>query len=123
MPDTLRKLIPLLVLVAAFLILQNASRIALILNPIDSDGLQARDVIMYTTAWCPYCAKARRFLQSAGIPFTEYDVEKSPQAYAEYERLSGQGVPVLRIGNHTIQGFDPEGIRQAIDDLQAAHRP
>lgn len=123
MPETLRKALPLIILVAAILIMQNWSRIMLFINPIEHQGLLAHDVVMYTTSWCPYCTKARKFLRAAEVPFTEYDVEKSPQAYAEYERISGRGVPVLKIGTQVIQGFDPARIRQAIEQLPATSVP
>ena len=33
-------------------------------------------VIMYSTAWCGYCKKARQYFKSKGISFVEYDIEK-----------------------------------------------
>lgn len=118
MPATLRKALPLLIVIVAFVLIQNWPRIQLAFNPIDNQGLLPQDVVMYTTSWCPYCTKARKYLQAANIPFTEYDVEQSPQAYAEYERISGRGVPVLKIGNSVIQGYSPDKMRQAISQLQ-----
>ena len=34
-------------------------------------------VELYTTSWCPWCKKARAFFRSRGIPFVEYDIEKT----------------------------------------------
>ena len=102
---------------------QNWARIELLLNPIDTDSLAEGDVVMYTTSWCPYCAKARRYLNAANIPFTEHDIEKSEEAYKEYQRLSDRGVPVLAIGDTVVQGYDPGRIREAIDLLQAQPTP
>lgn len=113
----LKKALPLLILVAVLLSIQNWWRINLLLHPIDQHALTESDVMMYSTSWCQYCAKARRFLSQANIPYTEYDIEKSPGALQEYQRLSGRGVPVLKIGRIVIQGYDPDLMRRAIDRL------
>ncbi|MEE8058054.1 MAG: glutaredoxin domain-containing protein [Pseudomonadales bacterium] len=76
---------------------------------------------MYATSWCPYCRKARTFFRQANIPFTEYDVEKSPRAYQQYEKISGRGVPVIQVGNRTIQGFDEMAIRSALNELNQSN--
>lgn len=63
-------------------------------------------VELYTTTWCPYCEKARRFLRSRGVNFTEYDIEKDASAAARKKRLgSPRGVPFAVIYGQKIQGF------------------
>ncbi|KKK49462.1 hypothetical protein LCGC14_3134800, partial [marine sediment metagenome] len=84
---------------------------------IDVSTINESDVVIYTTSWCTYCRKARVFLRQANIPYTEYDIEKSARAYAEYQQISGRGVPVIRIGKQTIQGYDPVAIRAALAAL------
>ena len=88
------------------------------LNPIDNSNIQQQDVLLYTTSWCPYCRKAREFLERANIPYTELDVEKSSQAYEQYEKISGRGVPVIKIGDQVIQGYNPDAIRTALSSMQ-----
>src|SRR4030066_144033 len=34
------------------------------------------NVIMYMTAWCPYCVKAREYLRSLDVNFIEHNIEK-----------------------------------------------
>ena len=114
----LQKFTPLIFFVGAFLLLNNWPRIELWFNPIDSSGVAAGDVVMYGTSWCGYCASARSFLHQAGVPFTEYDIEKSPRARREYDRIGGRGVPVFTVGKVVIQGYDPTLIRRALDKLQ-----
>lgn len=114
------KVLPLLILFGVFIVTQNWGRISLAISPIDSHAVRSGDVVLYSTSWCPYCSKTRDFLNSADIPFTEYDIEKSAYAYQEYEELSGRGVPVLRIGEQTIEGHRPQAIRSAV---QALSRP
>jgi glutaredoxin 3 len=65
-------------------------------------------VVMYTTGWCPYCARARRLLELKGIAFTEIDVEQQPEARAEMmERSGGRAtVPQIFIGDAHVGGCD-----------------
>ena len=69
----------------------------------------ATAVVMYATSWCPYCAKARAYFAKKGIAYTEYDVEKSPSANAEFRRLGGRGVPLILVGREKMRGFSEEG--------------
>lgn len=62
-------------------------------------------VVMYATAWCPYCARARAYFRSNGIAFAEHDIEKSSAARAEFKRLGGRGVPLIFVGRERIDGF------------------
>lgn len=71
-------------------------------------------VEIYTTAWCPACKKAKRWLGERGIAYKEYDVEKNPAAAARMKKLGGGGgVPFAVINGKTVLGFDA-------DDYQAA---
>jgi glutaredoxin-like YruB-family protein len=72
-------------------------------------------VVMYSTSWCPYCAKARAYFAKKGIAYTEYDVEKSGTAHAEFKRLGGRGVPLILVGRETMNGFS----EQSFDALLA----
>ena len=117
MKQRLQKLLPLLLFIAAFIIVQNWARLSLLLNPVDSSALDAGDVVIYATSWCPYCAKTRSFLQAADVSYTEFDIEKSEQAHQEYQRLGGRGVPVVKIGDKVIYGYDPDSMRTAIEQL------
>lgn len=64
-------------------------------------------LVMFSTQWCGYCKKARRYFRNQGIPFTEKDIEASEQARAEYEKLGGTGgVPLIVQGRRTMTGFN-----------------
>src|SRR5262245_35923090 len=63
-------------------------------------------VKMLATSWCGYCARARAYLNSRGIPFQELDVEKSAQGKQEYRELKGRGVPIILVGNQRMNGYD-----------------
>jgi glutaredoxin 3 len=64
-------------------------------------------VVMYTTGWCPYCARARRLLQTKGVGFEEIDVESQPEKRAEMQARSGRRtVPQIFIGDQHVGGSD-----------------
>lgn len=62
-------------------------------------------VVMYSTQWCKYCKKARRYFKDNNIAFTEYDVEKSEKGKQDYKRLGAKGVPIIMIGERRMNGF------------------
>jgi glutaredoxin 3 len=67
----------------------------------------APDVVLYTTAWCGYCARARRLFADKGVPFTEIDVESVDGARAEMQARSGRtSVPQIFVGGRHLGGFD-----------------
>lgn len=64
-------------------------------------------VEMYTTDWCPYCARARALLEAKGVAFTEIDVEAVPEARREMAaRGGGDTVPQIFIGGRSVGGCD-----------------
>lgn len=82
--------------------------------PIPLAAIPAGSVVLYSTAWCGYCTKTRNFLTKNQIPFVEHDIETSADAYRDYKALGGQGVPVVRVSDQVLHGYDPEGIISAL---------
>lgn len=111
----LRQLSPLLFFLAVFLLAQHSWRIALWLDPIDSPDGEVPDVTLFTTSWCRFCEKTREYLQAAGIPYQDVDIEKSAAANARFKQRGGHGVPLIIIGDQTIHGFDRQRIRAALE--------
>ena len=75
-------------------------------------------IVLYSTAWCGYCRKAREYFRSKGIAYSEYDVETSDKGRRDYARLGARGVPVILVGGKRLNGFSP----QAFEQLYAAGR-
>jgi glutaredoxin 3 len=65
-------------------------------------------VVMYATAWCPYCARARELLTAKGVAFREIDVDAQPDERETMIRRSGgrQTVPQIFIGERHLGGSD-----------------
>jgi len=66
-----------------------------------------KKVMVYSTATCPWCKKAKEYLTANNIPFEDIDVSSNQEAAQEMIKKSGQmGVPVLDIEGEIIIGFD-----------------
>jgi glutaredoxin 3 len=73
------------------------------------------NVKVYSTPTCPYCIKAKNFLDENNISYQSIDVSTDPEAAKEITEKSGQmGVPVLEINDEIIVGFDREAISRAL---------
>ena len=67
--------------------------------------MSAPNVVMYASAWCPYCMRARALLESKGAAIEEIDVEAVPGARAEMRaRCGGVTVPQIFIGGKHVGG-------------------
>ncbi|CAK0762568.1 glutaredoxin 3 [Gammaproteobacteria bacterium] len=76
------------------------------------------EVIMYATATCPYCERARRLLKRKGVGYIEIRVDQDPLRWAEMEARSGRStVPQIFIGDHHVGGYDDTAALDAQGDL------
>ncbi len=75
----------------------------------------AKSIKVYSTPTCPWCIRAKQFLQENNIDFTNIDVSSNQQAVDELMQKTGQmGVPVLDIDGEIIVGFNKEKIKQSL---------
>jgi len=82
-------------------------------RPTGLKGKKAK-VILYSTTWCGYCKKAKRWFLQNNIPFTEYDTEKSERGRRDYKKMNGRGVPIIKIGTKRLNGFSPNSLTQVL---------
>lgn len=63
---------------------------------------------IYSSMWCPYCARAKRLLQSKGVDFVEYDLDEDPGQRTEMVQRSGgrRTVPQIFIDDRHVGGCD-----------------
>jgi mycoredoxin len=82
----------------------------------------SREVIVYTTAWCGVCKKAKRLLGQLGVRYVETDIEGSKKAAEELAAKSAAaglrtgGVPVIDVAGTLLQGLDERTLRQTLTD-------
>jgi len=67
-----------------------------------------KNITIYTTGLCPYCARAKSLLQKKGAEFTEIDVSYDAQARAAMMAKSKgrRTVPQIFIGQTHVGGCD-----------------
>lgn len=84
-----------------------------------SQALAANDkVVMYSTTWCGYCKKARKYFIANKIPFEEYDVENTEKGRRDYKKLNAKGVPVILIGKQRLNGFSEASFKRLYQSLK-----
>ena len=112
--NVLKKVALVLLVVVIY---QNWGKIERVFNPSQVVSEQTRAqarVVLYATDWCGYCKQTKRFLDSKGIPFKEFDIEKDAEARKAYEALGGRGIPLIDVNGTLIRGFDPDEILAAL---------
>jgi glutaredoxin 3 len=65
------------------------------------------EVVMYSTAICPYCIRAKMLLSRKGVDFEEIRIDGDRERMQEMmERSRRQTVPQIFIGDHHVGGYD-----------------
>ncbi|WP_217475905.1 glutaredoxin 3 [Stutzerimonas stutzeri] len=64
-------------------------------------------VVIYTTAWCPYCIRAKNLLDHKGVSYEEIPVDGKPALRSEMAAKAGRtSVPQIWIGDAHVGGCD-----------------
>lgn len=73
-----------------------------------SGGMVTASVLMYTTAVCPYCARAEELLRARGVTVIDkVRVDLEPERRTEMmQRTSRRTVPQIYIGATHVGGCD-----------------
>lgn len=72
-------------------------------------------VTIYTTPTCHFCHMAKSFFDEKGVTYTDIDVGSNIEKRQEMLELTGKmGVPVIRINNDVIIGFDQAKIQELL---------
>ena len=80
-----------------------------------------KPVTIYTTAWCPYCHRAKALLAAKGAPFEEIDVTMDARLRADMEAKAGRHtVPQIWIGETHVGGCDD---LHALEQAGRSRRP
>lgn len=72
-------------------------------------------VVIYTTPTCHFCHAAKEFFTENNVAYEEYDVAADQAKRQEMVEMTGQmGVPVIRIGNDVVIGFDEGKVKELL---------
>lgn len=65
------------------------------------------EVIIYTTAWCPFCIRAKMLLDHKAVDYAEIRIDQDMEKRQEMMELSGRRtVPQIFIGDTHVGGCD-----------------
>ncbi len=65
------------------------------------------NVVMYTTAICPYCVRAKYLLENKGVSFEEIRIDHDQEVMQEMMRRSNRHtVPQIFIDDYHVGGYD-----------------
>lgn len=74
-----------------------------------------KNVIIYSTPTCHYCALAKDYFKAHGVNYTEYNVASDLEQRKTMVDKSGQlGVPVIDIDGKIMVGFDEAELSSAL---------
>lgn len=73
------------------------------------------EIILYTKNNCPDCDKAREFLKSKQMPFTEYNMDQDPAAVEKRKEIDDNtDVPFAIINKNQVYGFSETVYNRAL---------
>jgi glutaredoxin 3 len=65
------------------------------------------NVVMYSTAICPYCVRAKHLLDNKGVRYEEIRIEHDQEVLQEMMRRSNRHtVPQIFIDDYHVGGYD-----------------
>jgi glutaredoxin 3 len=66
------------------------------------------EIVMYSTAWCGYCQRARSLLERKGVEVREIKIDEDPNDRDTMLQRSGgrRTVPQIFIGERHVGGYD-----------------
>jgi glutaredoxin 3 len=72
-------------------------------------------VTIYSTPVCHFCHAAKDFFKENNVEYTEHDVAADLEKRTEMIDMTGQmGVPVIRINDDVIIGFDEGKLKELL---------
>ena len=75
----------------------------------------SKSVTIYSTPVCHYCHMAKDFFAENNIAYTEHDVAADAEKRQEMIEMTSQmGVPVIRIDDDVVIGFDEGKLRELL---------
>lgn len=75
-------------------------------------------IIIYSTAICPYCVRAKHLLQRKGVEFNEIRVDHDDDQMQHMMNITGRHtVPQIFIGDRHVGGFDDMARLEARGEL------
>jgi glutaredoxin-like YruB-family protein len=76
----------------------------------------AKEVKVYSTPTCPWCNKAKQFLDANKVTYQDFNVAQDHAARDEMVKKSSQtAVPVIIIDGEIVVGFNEPALKTKLD--------
>lgn len=76
----------------------------------------SKAVTIYSTPVCHFCQAAKEFFADNNVEYTEHDVSVEQEKRQEMIEMTGQmGVPVIRIEDDVVVGFDEAKVKELLE--------
>ncbi len=76
--------------------------------------INGKQTELYMTSWCPYCRKIAKFFTEKEVNYIAYDIERDKEAKQRFKYYGGKGVPLVKVNNKIIKGYDIDAIWSAL---------
>ena len=74
-----------------------------------------KTVVIYSTPTCHFCQAAKKFFEENNIEFTDINVAEDQEKRKEMVEMTNQmGVPVIKIGDDVLVGFDEGKVKEIL---------
>jgi glutaredoxin len=82
----------------------------------DPSVLPKGGIVMYCTKWCPDCKRARAWLKSCGLDYTEVDVYSSTAAEEQVRKWCEGNLttPTFNINGEVVVDFDIQRLQKVL---------
>jgi glutaredoxin-like YruB-family protein len=78
--------------------------------------MAAKEVKVYSTPTCPWCKKAKQFLDANKVTYQDFNVAQDRAARDEMVKKSSQtAVPVIIIDGEIVVGFNEPALKTKLD--------
>ncbi len=81
----------------------------------ENNNQTSAKVEIFSTPSCHFCHMAKDWFTANGVSYTDHDVATDMEKRKEMVEITGQmGVPVIKIGNDVIIGFNEPKLREIL---------
>lgn len=81
----------------------------------ENTAAESANVVIYSTPVCHFCQAAKEFFKENNVAYEDINVAEDAEKRQEMIEMTGQmGVPVIKIGNDIVVGFDEGKVKELL---------